>query len=352
MATIRILSGFAAVVWLGLSVPAAAVSGSVDFEYRNSRSGQIETQSTLVTPGGVTASFAFAEATVSGAASTGLAQVTSSLAIDTRGPKDQNFLDSIGYSSASHNIMVANAPASAGFLEIAFVYRNDFNSTLSRLPGSLISGETISGMVYHTQRSVNTFTDGYYEVSYETRNGFTFPVYTYIPDFRFFGVTSKLSVYDQMGTYNTPDTLLRIYFNKSGFESGQVLRIPFLTGRNMSITLSSFCHVRTDDQRQGYAAGTCSQSFGWGGLLGAVDMDGNAIPLDQIDLLGSKPFFGDAVPLDFDPYANLSGIAFTPIPVPTTGAVPEPASWALLIAGFGLIGGVQRRARRAVHTAW
>lgn len=29
--------------------------------------------------------------------------------------------------------------------------------------------------------------------------------------------------------------------------------------------------------------------------------------------------------------------------LPTSGAVPEPASWALLMAGFGLVGAVQRR---------
>jgi hypothetical protein len=28
--------------------------------------------------------------------------------------------------------------------------------------------------------------------------------------------------------------------------------------------------------------------------------------------------------------------------------VPEPASWALMIAGFGLVGGMMRRQRRAL----
>jgi len=32
----------------------------------------------------------------------------------------------------------------------------------------------------------------------------------------------------------------------------------------------------------------------------------------------------------------------------TAGAVPEPATWALLIAGFGGIGAAQRRRRSAV----
>ena len=34
----------------------------------------------------------------------------------------------------------------------------------------------------------------------------------------------------------------------------------------------------------------------------------------------------------------------------TVGSVPEPASWALLIAGFGLVGAVKRRQRGAVAT--
>jgi hypothetical protein len=32
----------------------------------------------------------------------------------------------------------------------------------------------------------------------------------------------------------------------------------------------------------------------------------------------------------------------------TAGAVPEPANWAMLIAGFGLVGAVARRRRTAV----
>lgn len=34
--------------------------------------------------------------------------------------------------------------------------------------------------------------------------------------------------------------------------------------------------------------------------------------------------------------------------IPTTVAVPEPASWAMLLAGFGLVGGVARRRRPSV----
>jgi PEP-CTERM motif len=34
---------------------------------------------------------------------------------------------------------------------------------------------------------------------------------------------------------------------------------------------------------------------------------------------------------------------------PQTGAVPEPASWAMLITGFGIIGATMRRRRQAAQ---
>lgn len=38
-------------------------------------------------------------------------------------------------------------------------------------------------------------------------------------------------------------------------------------------------------------------------------------------------------------------------PLPGTGDIPEPASWAMLIAGFGLVGAIARRRRSAVVMA-
>lgn len=43
---------------------------------------------------------------------------------------------------------------------------------------------------------------------------------------------------------------------------------------------------------------------------------------------------------------RVNGTADTPAPPPPPPAVPEPASWLLLISGFGLVGAMARRGRR------
>lgn len=47
-------------------------------------------------------------------------------------------------------------------------------------------------------------------------------------------------------------------------------------------------------------------------------------------------------------YVNWQGVqTFTGATVNLGGAVPEPASWAMMLAGFGLVGGAMRSRRRA-----
>lgn len=72
----------------------------------------------------------------------------------------------------------------------------------------------------------------------------------------------------------------------------------------------------------------------------------SSINLGNISVLGPAVFTGPSSAPTF----KLGSFAMTDInldPAPLTiAAVPEPASWAMLVAGFGLAGAVQRRRRR------
>jgi hypothetical protein len=61
-------------------------------------------------------------------------------------------------------------------------------------------------------------------------------------------------------------------------------------------------------------------------------------------------FAGTAKSIDFGGGANFVAYDDITFGSSTPGAVPEPASWAMLIAGFGLVGAAARR-RRVVATA-
>ena len=89
-------------------------------------------------------------------------------------------------------------------------------------------------------------------------------------------------------------------------------------------------------------------------------IQGSATPTD-IGLrysVGADTFYGYARFTDtnltsygFNSVANASITAGAPIDRVIGSAVPEPASWAMFIAGFGLFGGVMRRRRVNVRFA-
>jgi hypothetical protein len=76
---------------------------------------------------------------------------------------------------------------------------------------------------------------------------------------------------------------------------------------------------------------------------------GNFIGLRAVT--GTGTFYGFAYSTDnILNSIGFENVADTAITATTAaGAVPEPASWALMIAGFGLVGGAMRR-RAAVRT--
>ncbi len=87
----------------------------------------------------------------------------------------------------------------------------------------------------------------------------------------------------------------------------------------------------------GRSRGTCSapDGFRWGGIVGVTDLGGNALTNWRLSSLSGLNY-GSGLPL-------VPGVAQGPDFRPPVGGVPEPASWAMLIAGFGLVGAMQRR---------
>lgn len=80
-----------------------------------------------------------------------------------------------------------------------------------------------------------------------------------------------------------------------------------------------------------------NSSFGW--VFGEIDADGNTFNItdyaagyNQISQDGGATWMASGVDRTFRTWVD-------------TSFVPEPASWAMMIAGFGLVGGVLRRQR-------
>lgn len=86
-----------------------------------------------------------------------------------------------------------------------------------------------------------------------------------------------------------------------------------------------------------------SLNFNNGGCVG--DPTGQACHWDPIGVT----FAGIAHSVDFGGVANQAGFDNITLgsDIPGTGDVPEPTTWAMTIAGFGLIGGTMRSRRRS-----
>ena len=86
-------------------------------------------------------------------------------------------------------------------------------------------------------------------------------------------------------------------------------------------------------------------NFNNGGCVG--DPNGQACHWDPVGV----SFLGTAMSVDFGGVANQAGFDNITLGAATPGGVPEPASWAMLIAGFGLVGAAARRRRSTVVAA-
>lgn len=81
------------------------------------------------------------------------------------------------------------------------------------------------------------------------------------------------------------------------------------------------------------------------GLGGAFTASAGDVHISLFDRLsGDFTLTGNWI-FDLSPSRSTNNAQIKLLSVPTAGAIPEPASWAMLIAGFGLVGGMARRRR-------
>jgi hypothetical protein len=130
-----------------------------------------------------------------------------------------------------------------------------------------------------------------------------------------------------------------------------VIRVAFFDPANTADQATTD-HVRVLGDLFGLGSGTVTMNAfdRFGGFLGSVsDTDNHPLgqgPVLQLNLAGiqSVTFSGTSGTVGFD---NFEFDTVTAV----GGGVPEPASWALTIAGFGLAGAALRRRRRTPATA-
>jgi hypothetical protein len=107
-------------------------------------------------------------------------------------------------------------------------------------------------------------------------------------------------------------------------------------GRTYDFSVGVSCRAALVDAARFFAGsgGSCDadRSGYWGGVVAALDEDGN--PASIPDLPSASGYN----------YALASPI----IPKPPVNPIPEPATWTLLIAGFGMIGSALRNRRGLV----
>lgn len=119
----------------------------------------------------------------------------------------------------------------------------------------------------------------------------------------------------------------------------EILRLDFATGADdISFSHNNFALVTTTTFNAYDEAGNLLESFtvnsGNGWQVREIDSDG----VYRLDMLASPGG------IDFS-FFGIDNLTFTAGEV-VSPAVPEPASWAMMIAGFGLVGAATRRQRR------
>ena len=132
------------------------------------------------------------------------------------------------------------------------------------------------------------------------------------------------------------------------------------TGTGLYATSSAYFTLEAYSTVTGYATYYHGQSGSSPSF--AIDTDAFFVPnADFVVTLLALASAGD--PYTHDPASSFatvdpmfildaeSAYHFEGIPAELTGGIPEPSSWALMIAGFGLVGSVARRRRKGLALA-
>lgn len=131
--------------------------------------------------------------------------------------------------------------------------------------------------------------------------------------------------------------------------AGNLGEISFAPTAGYEVALRSFdigCFLSTNCPYFEFAVRT-----GGGALVTAGTQQTG--PAGHSSFLPSTAFFAQALVLQFEPANGIAidNIVFEVRAIPTPPPVPEPSTWAMMIAGFGLIGGSLRRRQPTVSMA-
>ena len=122
-----------------------------------------------------------------------------------------------------------------------------------------------------------------------------------------------------------------------------LVRILFTNvASNVSLSLNNFDNVNRTTFNAYSANGTLLQTFTFQANQGWTRVNLTASGIARLDLVASQ----------FNGSTNYFGIDQLTFDAAATPAVPEPATWAMMIIGFGMIGGAARYRRRETRVTY
>jgi len=156
----------------------------------------------------------------------------------------------------------------------------------------------------------------------------------------------------QSGTVIVPGDALILH---PGPNAGQAAAVMF-TVTNAADYNVDFSAFVADNNPSGVNLLIFSPTFGVSFPVGSLNAQNHNVSLSG-SLLGPGVIapvgfqFGFAVDYDGSYYNDSTGINLTVSTADAPGGVPEPASWAMMVGGFGLVGGAMRRRAGTLATA-